>query len=120
MKILLNVILASLVIFFASIIAFILLLVVSALLVDTNREYEKDSRYYRWLLNTATGIGMKLCRVSMIVSGAENIPEGRFLLVSNHRSKFDPLVTWYVFRKQNISFITKPSNLKVPVFGRIV
>ena len=102
------------------ILAYILLLVVSALLVDKNREYTQDSRYYRWLLNSATGIGLMLCRVSVDFTGADKIPEGRFLLVSNHRSKFDPLVTWYMFRKENISFITKESNLHVPVFGRIV
>lgn len=99
---------------------YILLLIISALFVNEKREYTKDSRYYRWLLNSATGIGLMLCRVSVNVTGEDKIPEGRFLLVSNHRSKFDPLVTWYIFRKSNISFITKESNLHVPVFGRIV
>lgn len=37
-----------------------------------------------------------------------------------HRSNFDPILTWYIFRKQNISFISKEENFKIPIFGRII
>ena len=36
-----------------------LLLYVSGLFIDTSKEYDTNSRYYRFLLNFSTAIGMK-------------------------------------------------------------
>ena len=41
-------------------------------------------------------------------------------MVSNHRSKFDPILSWLVFGDQQITFISKPENFKVPVYGRLI
>ena len=53
------------------------------------------------------------------VSGKEKLPEGRFLLVCNHKSLFDPLSMVTGLRDKNISFISKPSNMNLPVIGRL-
>ena len=84
----------------AVVLAYILLLIISAALVDMKREYEQESRFYRFLM--------------------EKLPKGRFLMVSNHRSKFDPILSWLVFGDCQIAFISKPENFKVPVFGRLI
>lgn len=43
----------------------------------------------------------------------EKLPKNeRFLLVCNHRSKFDPILTWYVLRDYNLAFISKPENFR--------
>lgn len=99
---------------------YILLLWISSLLVHTDREYPENSRYYRWLLNSATGIMILVLRIRLKVSGVEKLPEGRFLLVSNHRSNFDPILTWFVLRKRDIAFISKRENFDVPIFGRFI
>ena len=99
---------------------YILLLMISPLFVNTKKEYSKNSRYFRWLLNSSTGIMRIILRIRLKITGKEKIPKGRFLLVSNHRSNFDPLLTWYVFRKQDIAFISKKENFKIPFFGRII
>ncbi len=100
--------------------AYILLLCVSALLVDTRREYEKNSRFYRWLLNGATACCIFIMRIRLSVTGREKLPEGRFLLVCNHRSNFDPIVTWYALKGNDLAFISKRENFRIPVFGRII
>lgn len=101
--------------------AYILLICISAFLVDTHREYSTNSRYYRWLLNSATGLLLFFGRIKVNVSGEEKIPsDRRFLFVSNHRSKFDPIISWYILRKYDIAFISKPENFDVPAFGRII
>lgn len=99
---------------------YILLLWISSLLVHTDREYPENSRYYRWLLNSATGIMILVLRIRLKVSGVEKLPEGRFLLVSNHRSNFDPILTWFVLRKRDIAFVSKRENFDVPIFGRFI
>lgn len=116
-----KVILWLIIVVFGILALYILLLSVSALLVNPKREYEKDSPYYRFLLYSATALCMKLLRIRVRLSGIENIPKtGRFLLVCNHRSKFDPILTWYVLRRYQLAFISKPENFKVPIFGRII
>ncbi|MCR5088154.1 MAG: 1-acyl-sn-glycerol-3-phosphate acyltransferase [Oscillospiraceae bacterium] len=78
----------------------------------------------------------RLCRLGLIygaaainfyggikahLSGVEKLPsEGRFLFICNHRSMFDPLIVIDKLRKYNISFVSKPSNMKIPVAGRVV
>ena len=55
---------------------YLLLLTVSALLVDGKREYEKDSRFYRRLLYSATDLCVWLLRIRVHISGKEKLPEG--------------------------------------------
>ncbi len=115
-KIILGVIAGVLIFFFVS----ALVIAVSSIFVNGSREYSHDSSYFRFLLYFATFFAVIFVRIRVKSSGLEKLPSGRFLLVSNHRSKFDPILTWHVMRKQNLAYISKPSNFKVPVFGRIV
>lgn len=91
------------------------------LFANPKKEYTKDSKLYRFILNAATVIGLKVMRVKVHITGMEKLPKGqKILFVGNHRSNFDPLITWYVFRDWNISFISKAGNFKIPFFGRII
>ncbi len=51
------------------------------------------------------------------IRGLEKMPEGPFLFVSNHRSMFDPLLVMAWMGKYNIAFVSKPSNLRIPIAG---
>ena len=98
----------------------VIFLIISSLFADRNKFYEKESKFFRFLLTYSTAIASVILRIKLKVKGKEKIPEGRFLLVSNHRSKFDPILTWLAFGKYHIAFISKFENFKVPVFGRII
>lgn len=103
------------------VLAVILFYTVCALLVNPKKEYDTESPFYRSLLNGATGFVLKLLRIHIHTSGLEKMPSDcRFLLVSNHRSNYDPIVSWYVFRKYKPAYISKASNFKIPIFGRII
>lgn len=105
--------------FFVLAIVAVLWLFVSSLLVE-KRFYDEDSKYYRFLLYFSTRIAMILCRVHIKTEGFEKLPDSRMLLVCNHRSNFDPLVTWRVMEKKQLAFVSKPENFNIPVFGRII
>jgi len=97
------------------------LLLISSLFVDPKREYTQNSRFYRWLLHTASGAAIKLLGVHIHVTGMEKVPsDTRFLLVSNHRSNYDPILTWQIFKDYDLAFVSKPENFKIPMFGRII
>ena len=105
----------------ALLLLYVLLLGVCCLFVDPEKEYGKNSPFYRFLLDSATAMAMKLLRIRVHVNGVEKIPKDtKVLFVSNHRSNFDPIVTWYALKKWKIAFISKPSNFKIPFFGRII
>lgn len=82
--------------------------------------YETHSRFYRWLLNGATAFAVWLLGIHVHCRGLEKLPKGRFLLVGNHRSNFDPILTWYALKKYDLAFLSKEENFRIPIFGRII
>lgn len=103
------------------VVLYLLIWSLSPLLISTKKEYNTDSKFYRWLLYSSTGIASKILRIKFHTTGMEKVPtDTRFLFVCNHRSNYDPILSWYVFRKFNLSFISKPENFKVPIYGRII
>lgn len=58
--------------------------------------------------------------VRVHLSGEEKLPKsGRFVYCSNHRGLFDPLSVNVELKDYNISFISKPSNMDLPIIGRL-
>ena len=105
----------------AVLILYFLFLGVCALLVSPDKTYEKNSPFYRFLLESATAVAIKLLRIRVHISGIERIPKDeKVLFVCNHRSNYDPLITWCALNKWKIAFVSKPENFKVPFFGRII
>lgn len=105
----------------AVLILYFLFLDVCALLVSPDKTYEKNSPFYRFLLESATAVAIKLLRIRVHISGIEKIPKDeKVLFVCNHRSNYDPLITWCALNKWKIAFVSKPENFKVPFFGRII
>lgn len=107
---------------FGLVLAYILFLAICSLFVSPKKEYDKHSRFYRALVNQFTWIVIKVMRIRLHVEGMEKVPAGtrRLLFVGNHRSNFDPIVTWYAFQAWQMAFISKPSNFKIPIFGRFI
>lgn len=110
---------------FSALLTYFLVIIISSLFVDTTKIYDKHSRYYRVLLNSFTGLMSWFMGIRMHVSGLDKfnagVPAGgRFLLVQNHRSNFDPILTWYALKKHDIAFISKEKNLHIPFFGKII
>lgn len=101
---------------------YVLFLCICSLFVNPKKEYESNSRFYRFLLNSATDGALKLLRIRIHTSGIEMVPQDtkNLLFVSNHRSNFDPIITWHIFKKWQPAFVSKASNFKVPIFGRFI
>ena len=56
------------------VLGYVLFLCVCALLVDHRKEYENHSNFYRFILDSATAVAMKLLRIRVHVSGGELVP----------------------------------------------
>ncbi len=86
------------------------------------KEYDKNSRYYRFLLNFHIALAMKILHVKVNVENGEALDgiNGRFLFVSNHRSDYDPITALYAFKKHDLAFISKKENLNIPFVGGLI
>lgn len=106
----------------ALVLLYALFLTVCALLVDGKKEYEDNSDFYRALVTSVDVALVKGARVRLHIEGLEKLPKDtkKILFVGNHRSNFDPIVSWYALRKWKIAYISKASNFKIPVIGRLV
>lgn len=101
--------------------AYVLFLIICSLFVNPKKEYENNSRFYRFLLHSATAGALKLLRIKVHITGIEKVPtDVKPLFVGNHRSNFDPIIQWHIFRKWQPAFISKASNFKIPIFGRFI
>ncbi len=99
---------------------FVLSAAVVSLFIDTSWPRKKQNRLCRGFVAGGGEICCFYCGVRVHVGGQEKLPQnGRFLFVANHRSLFDPLVIFHALRAYNIAFISKPSNMKLPVLGRL-
>lgn len=97
----------------------VFLLVVS--LFIPKKEYDKESPFFRFILNSSTRRILFILRIHTHISGMEKIPlDTKCLFVSNHRSNYDPIVTWDKLRAWHIAYISKKENFSVPIFGRVI
>ena len=99
----------------------ILFLTVVALTIPPKKLYDRESPFYRGVLNFFTGAALFVLRVKVKIEGADKLPDDtNFLFISNHCSNYDPIVQWYALRKYRISFVSKAANFRVPWFGGII
>ena len=99
---------------------YIIFWVIVAQTVDDTKPIEKQKPIYRFGCASIAGWLCAWGGVDVRLSGTEKLPkEGRFLYICNHRAAFDPIVAANVLRDWNISYISKPSNLKIPFIGKL-
>lgn len=86
-----------------------------------NKDYVKTNKFYRAVFIFHCRLAKFLSRIKITVSGREKLDgiNGRFLLVGNHVSNYDPFMTLIGLKMKDIVFISKPENFKVPFFGKI-
>lgn len=85
-----------------------------------DKDYEKPSYIALWWLNQAIKYIDYHARAKVKVEYVEPFPEGRFLLVCNHLSRFDPMVLADKFSDKQMVFISKPSNFNIPIGGHLM
>ena len=91
------------------------------LTISKKKEYTTTSKFYNWAFVLWYRYMMIAGRLKVHVTGYDKVPFGkRFLLVSNHCSKFDNFVHCAVLKKTQIAYISKPENFKIPIGGRFM
>ena len=104
----------------AMLLFYVLFLGICVLFIDKEKEYYQQSRFYRALTDSLDAVILFFCHIRIHLEGEEKLPKDTlYLLVGNHISGFDPLITMRALRKEKLIFVSKPENLNIPVAGRL-
>ena len=105
----------------AFLVAVCLFLLVACLFVDMKKPRQKESKFFRTVLYPYVEMLLTLFRVTITTEGMEKTPtDGRFLLVSNHQSAFDPGAFFHCFPKSQLIFVAKKEVADMPVINKVL
>lgn len=94
--------------------------IISCMGYSTEKPVDKISSFHYFLARTYADFVSSYAGLRVSVENRELIPtEGRFLYVSNHLSALDPMAVLTALPKYKISFVAKPSLLKVPLLKTV-
>ncbi len=111
--------------FFFTIIGYIALFLIQltifiliALTIRPDYMPKKINTFYRKFGMATLKVFVDSFRIKVSSSGLEKLPDEPFLIVSNHTCFFDPLVGIELFKKQNVAYVSKQENMKIPFVSR--
>ncbi len=94
--------------------------VIVGLFIDNSKPIRRQSALCQGGCVGISSLALGYCLVRTKVYGLEKVPKkGRFLLICNHRSLFDPLIIMKYLKDFQMAFVGKPSALALPVVGKI-
>ena len=92
-----------------------------ALPFNKKKIYDKPSGWALFWLQEALKYICIHANIDLKIEGEVPFPNEKFLLIANHRSKFDPMILASIYGyKHKLAFISKPTNFKIPIGGRLM
>lgn len=95
------------------------LVVIISPLIPTKKELTKPKPFSYFFVKQTFKLIMDLARIKVIMTGKENLPDGKCLYIANHRSNFDPFPLCYYF-KGNIACVSKSENFSKAIFSNYI
>lgn len=102
------------------IISWVFIDICGRLMSSYKKKYDKPSNFAKFLLTNGMYYIWHHARARVKRINLDKIPNEPFLLVSNHKSNFDPMITSSVLAKKHLAFITKRDNMKIPLAGHLM
>lgn len=104
----------------ANVLYAVLMFIICSCTISLEKPNDKPSPFWEWSLEAIADWLYFWCRLKVHVSGMEKLPECRFLMVCNHRSLFDPVSKIPIFKNIGMVYVSKPSNFKIPIAGKLM
>lgn len=84
------------------------------------KEPKKTSAFCRFMVWLTMDWLMQVARIRIRLTGKEILPDCPCVLVSNHRSDFDPMTVLAVMRGRKLAYISKEGNFHIPLVGPFI
>ena len=92
-----------------------------ALPINQTKERTKPLKWAGfWLTESISYICSHARAKTKIISNVAMPKNEKYLIIANHRSKFDPMILTQKYGHQDLAFISKPSNFKIPIGHRFM
>ena len=95
---------------------YLLLLLISTLFLPRSAP-RKDSAFCRLMIRLTADWILVWFGVYYRVEGLEKLPAEPMVFVCNHRSMFDPIVTFCALSRRKTAFVSKLANMRIPILG---
>ena len=99
---------------------FFVFLFVSSLFLPKKKPVTKPNPFCVFMIRVTMAWIMQISRVRVKLIGTELLPKEPCILVSNHRSDFDPMAVLAVLKGRKLAYISKDANLKIPIVGNYI
>lgn len=96
----------------------VIIFAIIGLAIDKDNLKKMPNKFFKKVGFDTLKVFLDTMRIRVHVEGIENIPDERFLIVSNHLSCFDPMIYLILFKDYNLAFVSKKENMEIPVVGR--
>ncbi len=106
--------------FVGVIVLYLLFLLVASFFLPRKKPIKKPNEFCRLMIWLTMDWLMSLFRVRVTLKGREKLPAEPCVIVSNHRSDFDPMTMLAVLRERRLVYISKESNFKIPIVGNFI
>lgn len=104
----------------AWVVIYLLALYISSLFMSTKEPIKKPKAVCRFFIVETMEYVMGLMRIKITVKGREKMTVDPCVIISNHRSCFDPMAKLAAFKEKRLAFISKESNMKIPLVGTYI
>ena len=101
----------------AAVLVYFLFIIVSSLFMISKKPIDRPNPMGRFLITITMEWLMQLFRINVTVKGLEKLPNEPCVIISNHRSDFDPMTLLAVMKKRHLVYICKAEIMRVPVVG---
>ena len=80
----------------------------------------KRSLFYAFYASCMLDVVLRVLRIRVKTEGLEQLPDEPFLLVGNHRSALDPVISMYLLRRKPVGFVAKQELFNIPIIGKMM
>ena len=101
----------------AVVLAYVVFILVSTLFLLSKKPIDRPNAFCRGMITITMEWVMQLLRINVTVKGLDRIPNEPCVIVSNHRSDFDPMTLLAVLKSRHLVYICKAEIMRVPIVG---
>ena len=106
--------------FISTVVLYILVLFTMSLFLSKKKKVVAPKPFCAFMIRITMDWLMRLFRIHIKLTGAELLPNEPCIIVSNHRSDFDPMTVLAVLKERRLAYISKEANFKIPIVGNFI